>query len=133
MAYASQSGRARTSAKGPQAFAVCQRCGIWYNRVDLQFQYAWRGAALQNTYILVCSECTDTPQEQNRAIVLPADPTANFYPSVEDFTADSSDYRTTSTPIPADPVTGIPIPSTTMRITEDSNNRTLLPFGLPEG
>jgi hypothetical protein len=133
MAYASRSGRARTSSKKPQAFAVCQRCGIWYNRVNLEFQHEWRGAALLNTYILVCKTCQDTPQEQLRAITLPADPTPIFYPSIEDFTAASSDYRTASMPIAADPETGIPIPSTTMRITEDSNNRTLLPFGLPTG
>lgn len=133
MGYASQSGRARTSPRKPQAFAVCQRCGMWYNRVNLEFQFEWRGATLQNTYILVCKKCKDIPQEQNRAIVLPADPTAIFYPSVEDFTADSSDYRTTSQPTVIDPVTGIPVPSTTMRIAEDGNDRTLLPFGQPVG
>lgn len=133
MAYASQSGRARTSAKNPQAFAVCQRCGIWYNRVALNFQFEWRGAQLQNTYILVCRECMDVPQEQNRAIILPADPVPIFYPSVENFENAESDYRAISQPPAFDPVTGIPIPSTTLRITEDCNNRVLDPFGLPVG
>lgn len=133
MAYASQSGRARTSAKSPQAFAVCQRCGIWYNRTNLAFQFEWGGAALQNTYVLVCRPCLDIPQEQNRAITLPADPTPIFYPSVEDFTAAEADYRSTSQVIPPDPVTGIPIPSTDLRITADFENRTLLPFGQPVG
>ena len=134
MAYASQSGRARVSAKNPQAFAVCQRCGMWYNRVNLQFQNEWRGTSLQNIWILVCKDCLDTPQEQLRAIVLPADPTPVFYPSIENFDAADSDYRATSQIIPPDPVTGIPLSPTTLRITEDGiNNRTTLPYGQPVG
>lgn len=133
MAYASQSGRARTSARQPRAFAVCMRCGMWDNRDKLQFQFEWRGAQLQNTYILVCKGCMDIPQEQNRAIVLPADPVSIFYPSVENFADDESDYRTISRQTVIDPVTGIPRPSTIKRVTEDQRNRTLLPFGRPEG
>jgi hypothetical protein len=133
MAYASQSGRARTSARQPRAFAVCQRCGMWYNRDQLNFQYEWRGATLQNIYILVCEQCMDVPQEQNRAIILPADPVPIFYPSVEDFEADETDYRAVSQVIPPDPRTGIPVPSTTLRVTENQYNRTLVPFGQPEG
>ena len=53
MGYASKSGRARTSPSNPQAFAVCDRCGIWYNHVDLKYQFEWRGATLQNIQILV--------------------------------------------------------------------------------
>jgi hypothetical protein len=133
MAYASRAGRARVSAKKPQAFAVCQRCGIWHNRVELNFQFDWRGSALQNLYILVCRRCLDTPQEQLRAITLPADPTPIFYPSVENFADDESDYRSISEPTVLDPVTGIPIPGTTLRVTEDCQNRTVDPFGLPVG
>src|SRR5277367_5460508 len=109
------------------------RCGIWYNRVDLIFQYQWRGAQLQNTYILVCRECLDIPTEQLRAITLPADPVPIFYPSVENFADAETDYRTISEPTVYDPVTGIPIPGTTLRVTEDCQNRTLDPFGLPVG
>lgn len=133
MAYASRSGRARTSAKNPQAFAVCQRCGIWYNRVNLTFQFEWRGAQLQNLFILVCKDCLDIPQEQLRAITLPADPVPIFYPSVEDFTGDETDYRAISQPPVIDPTTGLPIPSTTLRVTQDCANRTLQPFGIPSG
>jgi len=132
MAYASQSGRARTSSKKPQAFAVCMRCGLWYNRVDLNFQYDWRGTALQNLYILVCERCTDTPQEQLRAIQLPADPTPVYFPSVENFADAETDYRSTL-PGTIDPVTNIPIPSTTLRVTEDCQNRITQPLGQPEG
>lgn len=134
MAYASISGRARTQPRNPRAFAVCQRCGFWYNRDQLQFQHDWRGAQLQNLYILVCKDgCYDEPQEQLRAITLPADPVPVFYPSVEDFAGDSTDYRAVSYPLVTDPATGIPIPSTTLRTTQDCANRTIEPYGNPTG
>ena len=130
MAYASQSGRARTSAKNPRAFAVCQRCGIWYNRDRLTFQFDWRGTALQNLFILVCAHCKDVPQEQNRAIVLPADPVPIFYPSVEDFDGDETDYRAVYPP-KFDFITGLQIPdSMPLRSTDDCNNRVTTPFGV---
>lgn len=133
MAYASQSGRARTSAKSPSAFAVCMRCGLWYNRSDLVFQSEWRGTTLRNIWILVCTRtCLDIPQEQLRAIVLPADPTPVYFPSVEQFEQDETDYRSLAE-VTTDPRTGIPIPSTTLRVTEDCENRITQPIGAPEG
>ena len=74
MAYASQSGRARTNPSSPQAFGVCDRCGRWWNFVQLRYQYDWRGAALLNTYALVCPECYDTPNEQYRPLMITPDP-----------------------------------------------------------
>ena len=133
MSYASTSGRARTSARNPRSFAVCHRCGTWYNRIDLQFQRAWRGAQIQDLYILVCKQCYDIPNEQLRAITLPAAPVPIYYPSVEDFDTAETDYRATSMPARVDPRTGIPIESDTLRITQDLHNRTTEPFGRPEG
>lgn len=132
MAYASRSGRAQTSVKNPRAFAVCQRCGIWYNRDRLTFQFDWRGAQLQNLFILVCHQCLDVPQEQLRAITLPADPMPIFYPSVEDFTGDETNYRSLAGST-TDPTTGLPVPNPTLRVTEDCQNRTINPFGIPSG
>lgn len=91
MAYASRSGRARTSAKSPRAFAVCMRCGQWWNRDELSFQHDWRGTSLANLWILVCRHCYDTPQQQLRSITIPADPTPVYFPSVENFLADEVD------------------------------------------
>jgi hypothetical protein len=133
MAYASQSGRARTNAKKPQAFAVCDRCGIWDNFVNLQWQNEWRGPVIQNIRLLVCRRCLDKPQEQLRAIVVPADPVPIIQARPENFEAAESDYRAASAPTVYDPITGIPIPSTTLRVTEDCQNRTTEPFGLPSG
>ena len=134
MAYASISGRARTSSRNPRAFAVCQRCGIWNNRDQLTFQFAWRGAQLQNTYILVCNRCLDVPTEQLRAIVLPPDPVPIFYPSVEDFRTDETTYRAVTSPTVYDPVTGIPVAPNNLRVTEDCQNLAVsAPFGIPVG
>ena len=109
MAYASQSGRARTSPKNPQAHAICDRCGFRYNHVDLQWQYDWRGATTQNLKILVCRECNDVPQEQQRAIVVPADPTPIINARVEWFAQDETDYRVAAQVPTVDPTTGLPV------------------------
>jgi hypothetical protein len=108
------------------------RCGCWENRVNLQFQHQIRGAQLANTYILVCKRCLDIPTYNLTAITLPADPVPIFYPSVENFEQDESDYRSVG-PVTIDPVTGIPIPSQVLRVTQDCQNRTTQPFGQPVG
>ena len=94
MAYASQSGRARTDAKSPQAHAICDRCGFRYNHADLMWQYDWRGPTVQNLRILVCRRCLDDHQEQLRAITLPADPVPVMNARPENFTI----YEAGSTP-----------------------------------
>ena len=68
-------GKARVNPRNLQAFAVCDRCFGVYNHPDLQWQYEWRGNALQNIGLLVCRRCVDIPQEQFRALTLPPDPT----------------------------------------------------------
>lgn len=132
MAYASKAGRARASAKSPRAFAVCFRCGDWFNRDTLKFQFDWRGTTLQNLYILVCPHCYDQPQQQLRAIQLPADPTPVYFPSVEPFEEDEINYRTTL-PVVIDPVSGLPRQQTNKRITQDWQYRITQPIGRPDG
>ena len=112
MGLSSLSGRARTSARSPQAHAICDRCGYRWNFVDLQYQFEWTGAALVNRRILVCRRCLDTPQEQFRAIVLPQDPVPIINARPEYFT----DYETDWFPVDPpqyDPVTGIQIQAQT--------------------
>lgn len=133
MAYASIAGRARTSARKPQAHAICDRCGFRYNFVDLTWQFDWRGAALQNLRILVCRRCIDKAQDQLRAIVLPADPTPIVNARTQDFEVAETDYRAVSRPTVFDQITGIPIPSDDLLITEDCENRATYPFGRPVG
>jgi hypothetical protein len=132
MAYASKAGRARVSAKLPQAQAVCDRCGIWHNRIDLTWQTDWRGTALQSLWLLVCRRCLDVPNEQLRNIQLPADPVPIWQPRPENFADAETDYRSTVSNA-FDPIVGIPIPSTTLRVTEDCQNRITQPIGSPAG
>lgn len=133
MGYASRSGRARTSPSGPQAHAICDRCGFRYNHVDLQWQFDWRGATLQNTRILVCDRCNDDQQQQLRAIVIPADPVPIMNPRVQDFVAASTTKRATSGQNTTDPTTGIPIPGDVVRITQDDSTRVTQQTGEPPG
>lgn len=133
MAYASQSGRARTSSKNPRAFGVCDRCGIWYNHVDLRWQMDWAGASLINKRILVCRSCEDVPQNQLRAIVIPADPVPIMNPRVESYIEAETNYRTTSGQDTVNAATGIPVPGQTKRITQDDNNRVTQQTGAPSG
>jgi len=117
MGYASQSGRARTSSRSPQAHAICDRCGFRFNHVDLKWQYDWRGASLANTRLLVCGGCYDTPQQQLRAIVVPADPMPIQNPRTQDFVTAESNFRVTSGQNTVDPLTGIPVPGGDFRVT----------------
>lgn len=91
MAYASKAGRARVSSTRPQAQAVCDRCGLWYSHVDLRWQYDWAGTSLINKRILVCARtCLDKPQQQLRAIIIPADPVPINNPRTEPFAEDEA-------------------------------------------
>jgi len=132
MSYASKLGRARISAKSPQAAGVCDRCGGVYNHVDLSWQFDWAGAALVNKRILVCDPCLDTPQQQLRSIVLPADPPVIMNARPEYYIQAETDYRMTQ----GNTVnfrTGIPVPGGDFRITENVNNRVTQQTGFANG
>lgn len=133
MGYASQQGRARVSAKNPQAAAICDRCGFVYNHVNLTWQYDWAGASLINKRMLVCSTCYDVPQEQLRAIVVPADPVPISNPRVQDFVTAEQNTRVTSGQNSIDPVTGIPIINGDTRVTQDDSVRVTQQTGEPPG
>lgn len=124
MGYASRSGRARTSAKDPRAFAVCDRCGMWYNHHRLQWQYDWAGASLINKRILVCNTCYDQPQNQLRAIVVPADPTPIINPRTEPYAYDSSNTRQVSGYNTTNAATGIPVQGGDLRVTSSGGAQT---------
>lgn len=131
MGYASRSGRARTSVRDPRAFSCCDRCGIWYNHCNLQWQYDWAGASLINKQLLVCRGCLDTPQEQLRAIILPADPVPIWQPRTENFVVAESNTRATSGQDTVDARTGIPVPGDVLRITQDDKFRVTQQTGEP--
>ena len=132
MSYASRAGKARTSAKSPQAHAICDRCGARYNHVNLSWQFDWAGAGLINKRILVCNHCTDTPQQQLRSIVLPADPPVVMNARPEYFIQAETDYRMTQGNT-VNAKTGIPVPGGDFRITENDNNRVTQQTGFANG
>ena len=121
MGYASRSGRARTSSKDPRAFAICDRCAIWYNHHQLRWQYDWAGASLINKRILVCNTCYDEPQNQLRAIVVPADPVPIINPRVEPYAWDEIDRRQISGYNTVNTQTGIPVPQGDTRVTTNND------------
>jgi hypothetical protein len=93
----------------------------------------WRGAGLLPIQIFVCEHCYDTPQEQFRAIVLPADPVPVLLPFPEPFMADEINVMTLTTGSTTDPVTGLPIPATTTLTTVPGVSMTPEPYGRPDG
>lgn len=134
MAYASKAGRARTSASRPRAFAVCDRCGIWYNHHQLHWQFDFAGTGLVNKRFLVCPRCLDMPQHQLRAIILPADPVPIMNPRIELYSDAETDYRVTSLGPPIlDNRTGIPIPDGEIRTTQANERRVTQQTGAPSG
>lgn len=108
MGYASKAGRARTSPRNPQAHAICDRCGFRVNHVNLSWQFDWAGASLINKRILVCDTCMDTPQQQLRSIIVPADPVPILNPRVQNYAQAETNYRTTQGNS-VDAQTGIPV------------------------
>ena len=124
MAYASIAGRARTSAKNPQAHAICDRCGMRYNHADLQWQNDWAGATVVNKRLLVCRHCLDEMQSQLRAITLPPDPPPILNPRPETYALLTTDYRITETAEGVSVVTGLIVPGNEdTRITEAEETR----------
>lgn len=95
MGFASRLGRARISAVAPQAAAVCDRCGRVFSHSTLRFQYDYAGSGLVNKQLLVCDGCMDRPQDQLRAIVIPADPLPILNPRPYDFASQRTDKRIT--------------------------------------
>lgn len=75
--------RFRVSRTNPRARGQCDRCGFTYQLEELVYQYQWAGTRLQNLQLRVCPRCLDVPQEQLRAIILPADPLPVFDPRPE--------------------------------------------------
>lgn len=76
-------GRARVSPRQPRAFAVCDYCGEWWQRVQLINQYEWYGDVLQDTGFRACPRCVSLPQPQLKPVILPPDPVPIVDPRIE--------------------------------------------------
>ena len=126
-------GRAQVSSRNPRAFGICDRCGFLYNHDRLKWQMDWAGASLINKKLLVCSTCYDVPQQQLRAIIIPADPVPIMNPRVQNYAAAATNNRVTSGQNSVDFRTGIPIPGGDTRITQDDDTRVTQQTGEPPG
>lgn len=91
-------GRARVSARSPEAQGCCDRCYMNYSLRDLTWQYQFAGAKLQNLRLLVCPECLDNPQPQLKSIIIPADPTPVLNPRPEQYAVEVPSFMATETP-----------------------------------
>lgn len=131
MGYASKLGKARASSRNPTAAGICDACGFAVQLSDLSPNREWAGNVLINKKQLVCRRCQDVPNQQLRAIVLPADPAPILNPRPPNYCADAADFRSTSGQNTVDPWTGIPIPGTVMRITENDDERVTQQTGKP--
>lgn len=126
-------GRAKVSTRNPQAFAICDGCGFLFNHSRLTWQFEWAGNKLINQRQLVCPRCNDTPNQQLRAIVLPADPMPIQNPRVQDYRTAETNARFTSGANTVDPETGIPVVGGAMVITENDDTRVTQTTGEPPG
>jgi hypothetical protein len=72
----------------------------------------------------VCDTCYDEPQNQLRAIVLPADPVPIINPRVEPYAWDEIDRRQVSGYNAVSPTTGIPVPQGDTRVTTANDEAT---------
>lgn len=99
MAYASGRGHVITNPSNPQAQAVCDRCGAWWKRVALQWQFQYAGPSLINIRLLVCPKCLDVPAPFLRTIVLPPDPLPVKDPRPEFFVADEGPIPPANPPV----------------------------------
>jgi hypothetical protein len=90
-------GRARVSARRPEAHGICDDCGFRYLRRQLRPKQQWTGMKLQTFNILVCNQCWDIPQTQLRTLIIPPDPIPIRNPRPEQFSAEVPSYASTLT------------------------------------
>lgn len=67
--------RAPVSPWKPEPVGICDRCGFLYPDSRLVWQFDWRGNAMANLRIRVCTDrCLDEPFGNNRPLLIPPDP-----------------------------------------------------------
>lgn len=101
-----QSKYVRVDPNNPEGAGECDRCGCWFQLVELQWQMQWSGTHLYNTGSLVCDGCLDIPQEQLRTIILPPDPLPLINARVPNFAYEEQTVRITEYNSPKNPPWG---------------------------
>ena len=83
--------------------------------------------------MLVCDPCYDTPQNQLRAIILPADPMPIVNPRTEQFAQDETDFVVENGTNSIDPITGLTVYNPVNIVTQTGVNVTTQVLGNPVG
>ena len=83
--------------------------------------------------MLVCDPCYDTPQNQLRAIILPADPMPIVNPRTEQFAQDETDFVVENGTNSIDPVTGLTVYNPVNIVTQTGVSVTTQVLGNPVG
>ena len=83
--------------------------------------------------MLVCDPCYDTPQNQLRAIILPADPMPIVNPRTEQFAQDETDFVVENKTNSIDPITGLTVYNPVNIVTQTGVNVTTQVLGNPVG
>ena len=91
----------RVSPSRPQAAAVCDRCGLWANHVDLVPQFEWQGNRLgRRGNLLVHRRCVDVPNASARPPRLRPDGLPIRDPRPEPYAADALKVLGTEAGVP---------------------------------
>ena len=91
----------RVSRSHPQAAAVCDRCGLWANHVDLVPQMEFHGLHLgRRGNILVHRSCRDVPNGTAQAQRLKPDGLPIRDPRPEPYATDASKVLGTEAGVP---------------------------------
>lgn len=64
-------GKARVNPSSPEAFGICDGCGVQHNRRLLRYQVVRNGNQLQPTRRAVCQRCIDTPRPPANPVIQP--------------------------------------------------------------
>lgn len=99
----------RVSSTHPQAAAVCDRCGLWRNHVDLFRQCQWAGRQVVDTGFLVCRPCLDPLDPFDRARIIPPDGLPIRNPRPEPYANDAARTLVTEAGVTITIETGVPL------------------------
>lgn len=73
----------------------CDRCAWVYHLDELRWQMDYRGMQLQSLNFLVCCDCYDEPQPQQKPIILPPDPVSVLNARPVNYDIANNDYLST--------------------------------------
>jgi len=70
--------------------AICERCGVAYNKTELRRQAQRTPGAMVKRGALLCRSCLDTPSPGLQSLFMPVDPPAIWNPRPEPYAIDEA-------------------------------------------